>query len=200
MPPNPHQIITDTEEVKNPLQQSKLHKKGLCDYVINVASGCLHGCTFCYVPSTPAIRARQEHLQDKGVENPQCDWGKYLFVREAHAQQLEEVLANKRTWQETPAGKGVVMLCSGTDPYQNNRTAAVTRACVEVLLKYGKRVRILTRSPLWTQDLDILVNPLVTVGMSLPNLDDRRKEFGVRSSEFGVNKLSLFNGKQHSNS
>ena len=64
------------------------------------------------------------------------------------------------------------MLCSGTDPYQNNRTAAITRACVEVLLKYGKRVRILTRSPLWTQDLDILVNPLVTVGMSLPHLDD----------------------------
>ena len=74
-------ITTGTEEIKNRLQQSKLHKKGLCDYVINVASGCLHGCTFCYVPSTQAIRARQEHLQNKGIENPQHDWGKYLAAK-----------------------------------------------------------------------------------------------------------------------
>ncbi|MGK7903883.1 MAG: DNA N-6-adenine-methyltransferase [Hormoscilla sp.] len=166
-------VITGTEEIKSPLTQSELNKKGLCDYVINVASGCLHGCTFCYVPSTPVIRFRQGYLQNKGVENPQQDWGKYLFTRDAIAQQLDKALANKRTWLETPAGKGVVMLCSGTDPYQNQRTAAITRACVEVLLKHGKRVRILTRSPLWTQDLDILVSPLVTVGMSLPHLDDR---------------------------
>lgn len=44
---------------------------------------------------------------------------------------------------------------------------------MQVLLQHGKRVRILTRSPRWHQDLDILVHPNVTVGMSLPYLDDQ---------------------------
>jgi DNA repair photolyase len=100
------------------------------------------------------------------------DWGKYLFVREGIAEQLEETLSRKRTWKTTESGQGVVMLCSGTDPYQNHQTAKITRQVVEVLLKYDKRVRILTRSPLWINDIDILRSPNVTVGMSLPMLDD----------------------------
>ena len=164
--------VRGTETVASPLQDSALRKKGLCDYVINVASGCLHGCTFCYVPSTPVIRTRQAQLALKGVDNPQMDWGKYLFVREGIAEQLEETLSRKRTWKSTESGQGVVMLCSGTDPYQNHQTAKITRQVVEVLLKYDKRVRILTRSPLWINDIDILRSPNVTVGMSLPMLDD----------------------------
>lgn len=164
--------VRGTETVASPLQESALRKKGLCDYVINVASGCLHGCTFCYVPSTPVIRTRQAQLALKGVDNPQMDWGKYLFVREGIAEQLEEILSRKRTWKTTESGQGVVMLCSGTDPYQNHQTATITRQVVKVLLKYDKRVRILTRSPLWTNDIDILQSKNVTVGMSLPMLDD----------------------------
>ncbi|PZU92823.1 MAG: radical SAM protein [Pseudanabaena sp.] len=164
--------VRGTETVASPLQESALRKKGLCDYVINVASGCLHGCTFCYVPSTPVIRTRQAQLALKGVDNPQMDWGKYLFVREGIAEQLEETLSRKKTWKTTESGQGVVMLCSGTDPYQNHQTATITRQVVKVLLKYDKRVRILTRSPLWINDIDILRSKNVTVGMSLPMLDD----------------------------
>jgi DNA repair photolyase len=39
-------------------------------------------------------------------------------------------------------------------------------------LKYNRRIRILTRSPLWIKDLDILANKNIIVGMSLPYLDD----------------------------
>lgn len=165
-------FIKGTETISNPLQKSALNKKGLCDYVINIASGCLHGCTFCYVPSTPAIRTKQSQFKEKGVVNPQMEWGKYLFIREQIPEKLEKVLERKRIWHDTPAGKGVVLLCSGTDPYQNKNTAEITRETVQVLLKYNKRVRILTRSPLWLKDLDILVNSNVTVGMSLPYIND----------------------------
>jgi len=165
-------IVKGTEKIVNPLQESALNKKGLCDYVINVASGCLHGCTFCYVPSTPAIRTKQAQLRERGVSNPQMDWGQYLFVREDIPELLEKNLSRKKSWCETPEGKGVVLLCSGTDPYQNQQTANITRKTVEVLLKYNKRVRILTRGLLWVNDLEILKNPNVTVGMSLPYLDD----------------------------
>ncbi|NEQ69371.1 MAG: radical SAM protein [Symploca sp. SIO2D2] len=165
-------IIKGTETIVNPLQTSALNKKGLCDYVVNVASGCLHGCSFCYVPSTPAIRTKQTQLHQKGVSDPQMDWGQYLFVRENIPEKLEQFLSRKKTWRETPEGKGVVLLCSGTDPYQNKQTATVTRSAVQVLLKYNKRVRILTRGLSWINDLDVLNNENVIVGMSLPYLDD----------------------------
>jgi DNA repair photolyase len=99
-------------------------------------------------------------------------WGQYLFVREEIPEKLEKILERKRTWHETDAGRGVVLLCSGTDPYQNKQTASVTRGAVEVLSKHNKRVRILTRSPLWIKDIDFLKRDNVIVGMSLPYLDD----------------------------
>ncbi|ACK70615.1 Radical SAM domain protein [Gloeothece citriformis PCC 7424] len=166
-------IAKGTENIVNPLQESALNKKGLCDYVINIASGCLHGCTFCYVPSTPAIRTRQKQLQTQGVNDPQQDWGKYLFVREEIPEKLEAILSRKQSWRTTEAGRGVTLLCSGTDPYQNQHTASVTRQTVKVLLKYHKRVRILTRGLLWVHDLELLRHPNVTIGMSIPNLDDK---------------------------
>lgn len=162
-----------TESVKQVLTKSKLSKKGLCDYIINVATGCLHGCRACYVPSTPIIRMRQRELRDRGVEDPTLGWGGYSFLRSDLPKKLESALKKKKAWKTTPAGKGVVMLSSGTDPYQNRETAEITRGAVEVLLRYGKRVRILTRSPLWSQHASLLNNPNVTVGMSLPGLDDR---------------------------
>jgi DNA repair photolyase len=167
-----NRMLIDEETIINPLSESELNKKSLCDYVINVASGCLHACKFCYVPSTPVIRMRAEELKKRGVKNPQLDWGNYLFIRSDIPEKLDSILTNKRKWKETPSGKGVVLLCSGTDPYQNGETARITRETVKVLLKHNKRVRILTRSPLWTKDLDILVHPNVTVGMSLPHFND----------------------------
>lgn len=164
--------VQGTEAIVNPLQKSALNKKGLCDYVINVASGCLHGCTFCYVPSTPAIRTKQRQLKNQGVNDPQMDWGKYLFVREDIPEKLDKILTLKKTLPQTFAGQGIVLLCSGTDPYQNKQTAIVTRETVKVLLKHKLKVRILTRSPLWVNDMDILRNPNVIVGMSIPYLND----------------------------
>jgi DNA repair photolyase len=165
-------INQGTETVVDPLQRSALSKKGLCDYVINVASGCIHGCTFCYVPSTPVIRARQGHLREKGIVDPQLEWGQYLLIRQEIPEKLEACLSRKKSWVQSEPGRGVVLLCSGTDPYQNQAIAQITRRTVEVLLNYGKRVRILTRSPLWLNDIDLLSHPDVTLGMSLPYLDD----------------------------
>lgn len=166
-------IIKGSEAIKQPLSESALNKKSLCDYVINVATGCTFGCTFCLVPSTPMVRMKTEKLSAMGVTDPLLDWGDYLLIRDDLPKALETQLSRMRSWRETPAGRSVVLLCIGTDPYQNAQTASITREAVQILLRYGKRVRILTRSPLWVQDLDILVNPLVTVGLSIPHGDDQ---------------------------
>lgn len=165
--------VIGEETIKSPLQKSGLNKKGLCDYVINPALGCTHGCVFCYVPSTPGVRCKSTWLNDQGVDNPQLDWGKYLFVRNDVPQILDQQLSKSKKWETTPSGKGVVLLSSTTDPFQNNRIAKITVETVKVLIKYNKRVRILTRSPIWSNYLNTLVHPNVTVGMSLPTLDDQ---------------------------
>lgn len=150
--------------IQNPLSRSTLNSKGLCDYVINVARGCLHGCTFCYVPSTPVIRTRPELAQQ--------EWGKYLMLPEQLPERLDQILTCKREWTMTSSGKEVVLLCSGTDPYQNKATAQITRQVIGVLLKHNKRVRILTRSPLVVIDEGVLNHRNITTGFSLPYLDD----------------------------
>jgi DNA repair photolyase len=165
-------IVKGSEKIVNPLQRSALKKKGLCDYVINIASGCLHGCTFCYVPSTPAIRTRQDELRSRGISDPQMNWGEYLLIRENIPEKLDDIISRKRVWDETPEGKGVVLMCSGTDPYQNKHCADISTKSIEVLMKHKKRVRILTRGLLWTKDLDILSNPNIIIGMSIPHSDD----------------------------
>jgi DNA repair photolyase len=160
------------------LGESDLNKKTLCDYNINVAVGCKHGCTYCYVPSTPQIRTRTPMLAERaGVEHYQDEWGSYVLHREAKemGEELRARLANKRKWRETRGGRGVVAMSFHTDCYQDRRTADATRACAEALFEHGKHVRILTRNPILAlQDLDLYeqaaADGLVTVGTSVPSL------------------------------
>jgi len=164
-----------TDPTKAVLSQSSLHHKNLCNYVINVATGCTHGCKFCYVPSTPNIKMRQEMLNEEvDVEDGQKEWGSYLLYRDDLPERLARKLERKRTWEETDDGRGVVMISSGTDCYQDRRAAQITRGCVIELVKRQLPVRILTRSPAVVRDLDVFkaADGYVTVGSSIPCLDD----------------------------
>lgn len=176
-------IVTGLDPTKAVLSESGLHSKRLCDYVVNVATGCRHGCKFCYVPSSPQIRARAEMLKEEAdVDNPQREWGTYLLHRPAEtADKLAEKLANKRTWKETPGGRGIVALSFSTDCYQDAESAAVTRGCIEALSTHTRPdgdpiyTRILTRNPtLALRDLDAYreAGDRITIGSSIPNLVD----------------------------
>lgn len=173
------------------LSQSGLYHKSLCDYVINVATGCTHGCKFCYVPSTPNISARQDMLKDRSnVEDAQEEWGSYLLYRDDLPERLSRKLERKQKWKSSPRGRGVVMFSSGTDCYQDRRTAQITRGCIVELANHGLPVRILTRSPAVVRDLDLFKSAskltedgmLIRVGSSIPNLDDNE----VRAIEPGA--------------
>jgi DNA repair photolyase len=164
-----------TDPTKAVLSSSALHHKNLCNYVINVATGCTHGCKFCYVPSTPNIKTRGEMLEERaGVESGQKEWGSYLLYRDDLPERLHQKLSRKRTWDRTEDGRGIVMISSGTDCYQDRRAAQITRGCVIELVRHEKPVRILTRSPAVVRDKDVFkaANGLVTVGSSIPCLDD----------------------------
>lgn len=178
-------VVHNTDPAKVILGESGLYHKSLCDYVINVATGCRHGCKFCYVPSTPNITAREDMLEaEAGVENGQQDWGSYLLYRDDLPERLSRKLQRKRKWKRTERGRGMVMFSSGTDCYQDRRTAQITRGCVSELVKRKFPVRILTRSPVVTRDIDLfkkavdlgsdLDGELIRVGSSIPCLDDEQ--------------------------
>lgn len=169
-------LRTNIDPTKSVLSKSKLHEKSLCDYVINVATGCRHGCKFCYVPSTPATGSREGMLEEQaGVNDPQEDWGSYLLYRDDLPERVHKGLQKTdfSNWKKTRRGRGVVMLSSGTDCYQDRRAAQITRGCVHELVKANIPVRILTRSPNVVRDLDLFkdANGLVTVGTSIPSFD-----------------------------
>ena len=183
----------NTDPAKVVLGESGLYHKSLCDYVINVATGCSHGCKFCYVPSTPNITARQEMLAEQtDVDDGQQEWGSYLLYRDDLPERLGRKLDRKQKWKQTDRGRGVVMLSSGTDCYQDRRTAQITRGCIIELVGHGFPVRILTRSPAVTRDLDVFKwaveqsqgqdGKLIRVGSSIPCLDEEQ----VRAIEPGA--------------
>lgn len=170
-----NQLYVNTDPTKATISESHLHEKSLCDYVINVATGCRHGCKFCYVPATPGLKSRDSMLNEQvGVKNSQQEWGNYLLYRDDLPERLRTELESKDDWKHTKGGRGVVMLSSGTDCYQDRRAAQITRGCVAELVKHSRPVRILTRSPAVVRDIDLFKEhkELITVGSSIPSLDD----------------------------
>lgn len=168
-------VSVNVDPTKAVLSESSLHKKSLCDYVINVATGCRHGCKFCYVPTTPAVSHREEMLNEKAdVDDAQLDWGSYLLYRDDLPERLHEELRNHdpEDWKRTNRGRGVVMLSSGTDCYQDRRAAQITRGCIQELVKHDIPVRVLSRSPNMTRDIDLFkeAGDNIIVGSSIPTL------------------------------
>lgn len=170
-------IRVNSDPTKATVSESKLHEKSLCDHIINVATGCRHGCKFCYVPTTPGYESRERMLQEQAeVEDVQREWGSYLLYKDDLPERLTDELESRDLegdWKHTERGRGVVMLSSGTDPYQDRRAAQITHGVLLELLDREIPVRILTRSSIVIQDVDLFtdVPDLVTVGSSIPSFD-----------------------------
>jgi DNA repair photolyase len=168
-------IRVNTDPTDATISESHLYEKSLCDYVVNVATGCRHGCRFCYVPTTPGYEAREEMLQKHAeVDDAQKEWGTYLLYRDDLPERLSQELQDRdfSEWERTKRGRGIVMISSGTDPYQDQRASQITRDVVYELASRGVPARILTRSSIAVKDVDLFTSfpNYVTVGSSIPSL------------------------------
>lgn len=165
--------------------------KSLSNWAFNIAVGCSHGCSFCYVPSTATIKQGPK-LAEFGVKDPDLEWGRYVLLREWDEQRF---LSSLRSANETPVaslpadGNRAIIYCSTTDPYQMFRhphpdqrkeltdaAQTMVRRSLELIRdKSTLNVRILTRSPLARLDFDLFKSfkSRLMFGMSVPTLDTR---------------------------
>lgn len=168
-------VRTGNDPTKAVLSESALSVHGVCDYVVNVATGCRHGCAFCYVPLTPPVRDHKEMIRDhSGVDAPRENWGGYVLFRVDLPERLDDHLDRNRTWRETDRGRGIVGVSFGTDPYMDARAAGIATDVVRVLTDHDKYVRVLTRNPTRAlRDLEVFqkAGDFVTVGTSIPSFD-----------------------------
>lgn len=172
------QVRTAEDPTKAILSKSGLDGKYLCDYVINVATGCRHGCQFCYVPGTPNIRTRGAMLNEHAdVEDYQSEWGDYVLYRDHLPAELPGKVERKRVWECSDAGLGVVGLSFHTDCFMDRRAADLAVQAVRILTDRGHHVRVLTRAPLNAATMPIRRDPAGRVVMrgtdALANAGDR---------------------------
>src|SRR5437899_6590189 len=141
------EVTVDTALRKDPLP-------GI-DYSFNPYIGCHHGCVFCYTPRL--------------MRMDRNEWGTSVVVKRNAATVVAKEV------RKLP--RGLVAISTATDPYQFvEGKYRVTRHALEVLLRAGWPVSVLSRAPLMIRDLDLFTQfANIEVGMSVPTLDDRAR-------------------------
>jgi DNA repair photolyase len=127
---------------------------------INPYRGCEHGCIYCY--------ARPAHAY-MGL-SPGLDFESKLFFKPQAARLLEAELSKPRYRPQ------LIHIGGNTDPYQpQERSLRITRAVIEVLVRFRHAFSVITKSALIVRDLDLLAeaakDDLVRVAISITSLD-----------------------------
>ena len=134
-------------------------------YSMNPYQGCEHGCVYCY--------ARNSH--EYWGYGPGLDFESRILVKE-NAPALLEAHLKKPGWKAAP-----IVLSGNTDCYQPaEKHFRITRACLEVFLKYRHPVGIITKNALVLRDLDLLCelnrHALVGVHVSVTTLQEETRQ------------------------
>ncbi|MDI9619381.1 MAG: radical SAM protein [Candidatus Nezhaarchaeota archaeon] len=140
------------------LCKTALSKSGIygVDYSLNPYFGCEHSCIYCYVPRFTPHRLKGRR------------WGRFVEVKT----NISKVLAGELK----ALSKGRILVSSVTDPYQPaERRYQLTRGCLELLAGRGFEVTVLTKSNLFTRDLDVIDARGFEVGVTVTTLQAYRE-------------------------
>jgi DNA repair photolyase len=134
------------------------------DYALNPYTGCSHGCSYCYARFMKRFSGHRE------------PWGEFVDAKINAPDLLAHELERKK--------RGVVWVSGVCDAYQPLESRyRLTRQCLELLVEKQWPVRVQTRSPLVTRDIDILrKGEDVEVGLSITTADEEiRRLFEPRA-------------------
>ncbi|MHB8205865.1 PA0069 family radical SAM protein [Mucilaginibacter sp.] len=134
-------------------------------FSINPYQGCEHGCIYCY-----ARNSHEYYGFSAGL-----DFERKIIVKRNAAELLEQYF-NKKNY--TPV---CILLSGNTDCYQPiERKLKITRALLQVFLKYRNPVSIITKNNVILRDLDILTElaamKLVHVNVSITSLNESLRQ------------------------
>lgn len=130
-------------------------------YSMNAYQGCEHGCIYCYARNTHEFWGYSAGL----------DFERRILVKK-DAPKLLETHLKRKSWKAQP-----IVMSGNTDCYQPAENSyKITRACLEVFLKYKHPVGIITKNALILRDLDLLKalakDGLVSVNISITSLSE----------------------------
>lgn len=157
---------------------------GMPFWSINPYVGCAFGCAYCYARYAHRFVMERGTLTAEGtggegdeVLPPWLAFERRIFVKRNAAEVLRRTLRDRGSAAGAVQRGETIVLGTATDPYQPaERLFRVTRAVLEVLAEAkGLKLVIITKSPLITRDLDLLVRiaqrSTLTVHLSLITLD-----------------------------
>lgn len=130
-------------------------------YSMNMYQGCEHGCIYCY--------ARNSH--EFWGFSAGLDFERRILVKK-DAPKLLEAFIKRKSWKAYP-----IVMSGNTDCYQPaEKTFEITKACLNVFLKYKHPVSIITKNALILRDLDIIKelskDNLISVNVSITSLSE----------------------------
>lgn len=133
-------------------------------YSMNPYQGCEHGCIYCYARNTHEFWGYSAGL----------DFERKILIK-ADAPNLLEAKLKSKKWKAC-----TIVLSGNTDCYQPaEKKFEITRACLEVFLKYKHPVGIITKNSLVLRDLDILKalakDNLIGVNISVTSLSEKTR-------------------------
>ena len=145
----------------------------LTGYSLNCYQGCAFQCHYCYA------KRYKDYFTERHLKTNEIEWGDFLIAKVNAPTILGHEL------QESEPGKEI-FISSATDCYQwSEAKYELTRKCLQVLLRHKSKhpIRILTKSPLVTRDIDLLKQfPDLQVGMSIATNDEQvKRKFEGRS-------------------
>ena len=133
-------------------------------YSMNAYQGCEHGCIYCYARNTHEFWGYSAGL----------DFERQILVKK-DAPKLLEAQLKKKSWKAH-----TIVMSGNTDCYQPaEKIYKITRACLEVFLKYKHPVGIITKNALIIRDLELLKalakENLISVNLSITSLSEETR-------------------------
>jgi len=124
----------------------------------NLYSGCNHACKYCYAPGI-----RRKKREDYLIPEPRRN-----IVRDFENDCKNHFKSEK-----------AVLFCFMCDPYNGaEKELRITRECLKIALKYKVPIKILTKSNLVLNDLDVIkkFGDCIAIGATLTFYDDLKSK------------------------
>ncbi|MCM3491339.1 radical SAM protein [Alkalihalophilus marmarensis] len=137
---------------------------------LNPYTGCLFGCSYCYVRQSPVGLFRGE------------EWGEWVDIKKGiHEKYIREMSILRKRGKEV-----TIFMASATDPYQSvEYKENITRALLEAMVEMPPDfLFVQTRSPLVTRDIDLFLKLKDSLRLSVTvetDLDEVRKNFSPQA-------------------